>query len=329
MVKTRTGWIDTRCGVNDATLLFGSGLSLLVGECATLHRVQAKTGRRSMVFLLYGVARESNLKWMRLPKEVAIQVIVLLDIRSIFLCCAVSKSWCIFFSTPSLWETLREVRNLDLFIEGLPVGSSIASAVRIAHNPVIRNSVQVRWNSGIYSDRACIKVVVVGDSGIGKTTFMKCFLDETYRDGLFVKNITLTRTDHSLSAHFWDCFGGLEFDRLRPLSYPPSDLFLIAYSVSDRKSFDNVLSRWLPELNHHIPGCPYILVAMRVDRRAFFPDSVTTEEGMQMASRISSVGYFEVSGSPLVFGSKQLLEFCGKLSVKSHDVGENRKCLVM
>lgn len=49
----------------------------------------------------------------------------------------------------------------------------------------------------------------------------------------------------------WDTAGQEDYDRLRPLSYPQTDVFLICFSIISPHSFDNVKSKWWPEIQHH------------------------------------------------------------------------------
>ena len=65
----------------------------------------------------------------------------------------------------------------------------------------------------------------------------------------------------------WDTAGASDFDRLRPLSYPMTDVFVICYAVNNPVSFDNVRNRWIPELEHHMPDIPLMLVACKTDLR--------------------------------------------------------------
>lgn len=68
----------------------------------------------------------------------------------------------------------------------------------------------------------------------------------------------------SVSLGLWDTAGQEDYDRLRPLSYPQTDVFLICFSVASPSSFENVTSKWYPEIKHHCPDAPMILVGMCV-----------------------------------------------------------------
>ncbi len=61
--------------------------------------------------------------------------------------------------------------------------------------------------------------------------------------------------------------GQEDYDRLRPLSYPQTDAFLVGFAVNSSTSFENVRDKWVPELRHHCPGTPILLVGMKADLR--------------------------------------------------------------
>lgn len=65
-----------------------------------------------------------------------------------------------------------------------------------------------------------------------------------------------------------DTAGQEDYDRLRPLSYPQTDVFLVCFSIISPYSFDNVKSKWYPEIQHHAPGVPLILVGTKSDLRS-------------------------------------------------------------
>ena len=62
-----------------------------------------------------------------------------------------------------------------------------------------------------------------------------------------------------INLGLWDTAGQEDYDRLRPLSYPQTDVFLVAFSIVNPSSFENVRAKWYPEVSHHCPNTPYIL----------------------------------------------------------------------
>ncbi len=71
-----------------------------------------------------------------------------------------------------------------------------------------------------------------------------------------------------INLGLWDTAGQEDYDRLRPLSYPQTDVFLVAFSLISRASFENVKQKWYPELKHHCPNVPMILVGTKLDLRS-------------------------------------------------------------
>ena len=57
------------------------------------------------------------------------------------------------------------------------------------------------------------------------------------------------------------------FAPLRPLGYPGTDIFLICYSVTSPNSFENIAAKWIPELTHHCPNTPFMIVGNKQDLR--------------------------------------------------------------
>nr|GLL29734.1 rac-like GTP-binding protein RHO1 isoform X2 [Ipomoea trifida] len=53
-------------------------------------------------------------------------------------------------------------------------------------------------------------------------------------------------------------------NRLRPLSYRGADVFILAFSLISKASYENVSKKWIPELKHYAPGVPIVLVGTKL-----------------------------------------------------------------
>lgn len=117
-----------------------------------------------------------------------------------------------------------------------------------------------------------------------------------------------------VSLGLWDTAGQEDYDRLRPLSYPNTDIFLICFSIDDPGSYANVRAKWFPEISHHLESsnsgvdsrrAKIILVGTKLDLR---DDSetldrlrragnspITYQQGVQMAKEIGAARYLECS----------------------------------
>jgi Ras-related C3 botulinum toxin substrate 1 len=70
-----------------------------------------------------------------------------------------------------------------------------------------------------------------------------------------------------LHLSIWDTSGNEEFDKLRPLVYPDTDIFLVCYSTVDLSSFENVVNKWVPDIRKMCPRTPIVLVGLKKDLR--------------------------------------------------------------
>ncbi|VDI12768.1 Ras-related C3 botulinum toxin substrate 1 [Mytilus galloprovincialis] len=156
-----------------------------------------------------------------------------------------------------------------------------------------------------------VKCVVVGDGAVGKTCLLMVYsrnsFDEKYIPTVFDNyKANVKVNDIYIELGLWDTAGQETYDRFRPLSYPQTDVFLACFSLVYRSSFDNILYKWIPEIRHHCPRTPIILVGTKLDvRRNKGPENskhieknshpITPSEGQSLAKRIDAVKYIECS----------------------------------
>ncbi|XP_078741201.1 rho-related GTP-binding protein RhoG-like, partial [Lampetra fluviatilis] len=96
-----------------------------------------------------------------------------------------------------------------------------------------------------------------------------------------------------------------EYDRLRTLSYPQTSVFIVCFSLASPTSYENVRLKWHPEVTHHCPGAPLLLVGTKADLRSD-PDTlrklketgqapVSSHQGTALARQVRAVRYLECS----------------------------------
>lgn len=155
-----------------------------------------------------------------------------------------------------------------------------------------------------------IKCVVVGDGAVGKTCLLISYTTNAF-PGEYIPTVfdnysaNVMVDGKPINLGLWDTAGQEDYDRLRPLSYPQTDVFLVCFSVIATSSFDNVKAKWIPEIQHHAPGVPLVLVGTKSDLRddqeqisqlqSKGLSMVTLQSSEQMAGEIGAAKYLECS----------------------------------
>jgi len=156
--------------------------------------------------------------------------------------------------------------------------------------------------------------------------------------------VTVMIGDEPYTLGLFDTAGQEDYDRLRPLSYPQTDVFLICFSVMSPASFENVKEKWNPEVNHHCPGVPCIIVGTQIDLRE---DPVLLEklarqkqkpieytQGDKLARELGAVKYVECSaltqkGLKNVFDEAIVAALEPPPTASNQGKGGKKKCLIL
>jgi len=155
-----------------------------------------------------------------------------------------------------------------------------------------------------------IKCVVVGDGAVGKTCLLISYTTNAF-PGEYIPTVfdnysaNVMVDGKPVNLGLWDTAGQEDYDRLRPLSYPQTDVFLICFSIVSPHSFGNVKSKWWHGIQHYAPGVPLILVGTKADLRNDEATVsqlaskglrvITQEEAQQLMKEIGAVNYLECS----------------------------------
>ena len=136
----------------------------------------------------------------------------------------------------------------------------------------------------------------------------------------------------------WDTAGQEDYDRLRPLSYPDTDVILMCFSIDSPDSLENIPEKWTPEVRHFCPNVPIILVGNKKDLRndagtmrelqKMKQEPVKFEEGRNMSEKIAAFGYLECSAKTKE-GVREVFETATKAALQVKKKKNKMKCALL
>ncbi|XP_057304197.1 cell division control protein 42 homolog [Hydractinia symbiolongicarpus] len=156
---------------------------------------------------------------------------------------------------------------------------------------------------------AMAKCVMVGDEAVGKTCLVLSHGNYEFSSDCVpsFENGYDFPTDIDGRPFTTRVFevGQKDYDRLRPLLYPQTDVFLVCFSVVAPLSFENVKEKWVPEIMHHCPNTPFLLVGTQVDLRddaaileklaKTKQKPISSKQGYKLARKVKAVKFVECS----------------------------------
>ncbi|KAK5579408.1 hypothetical protein RB653_009091 [Dictyostelium firmibasis] len=166
------------------------------------------------------------------------------------------------------------------------------------------------------------KVLLIGDSDVGKTSIVKRFSDDTFDEdllctiGVEFKMKEVKVDGKKVELCIWDTAGQEKFRALISSYYRGAHGIILTYDVTKRESFDN-LNYWLNEVENFAnrSNLVKLLVGNKIDKEN---REVTREEGAEFAKKKAML-FIECSAKSKV-GIQQAFE---ELAQKIIEIPQN------
>jgi len=156
-----------------------------------------------------------------------------------------------------------------------------------------------------------IKTVIVGDSGIGKSSIMIRFAEDKYNFhyistiGVDFKICTIQYKNKSIKFQIWDTAGQDRFRTISSTYYRGSHATIICYDITDRNTFNNVI-KWLEEVKKYSINEPIlILCGTKADLES--KREVSSLDGLEFA-KLHNMKFFETSAKDNI-NIKEIFQF--------------------
>ena len=173
------------------------------------------------------------------------------------------------------------------------------------------------------------KLLLIGDSGVGKSCLLLRFADDTYTEsyistiGVDFKIRTVELDGKTIKLQIWDTAGQERFRTISSSYYRGAHGIIVVYDVTDAVSFNNV-KQWLHELDRYAnENVNKLLVGNKSDlanKRA-----VTYEQGKELADSLN-IEFLETSAKNSTNVEKAFMAMSANIKqrLKSQPVAEGK-----
>ena len=108
-------------------------------------------------------------------------------------------------------------------------------------------------------DNEDCKVILIGESGVGKTCIIIRFINKQFKDDTFstssssyaTKVLELEGNDKPLHFQIWDTAGQEQYRGLTKMFYKEAKIVILVYDITNRKSFDEIKNYWYEQIKEN------------------------------------------------------------------------------
>merc|ERR1712146_664974 len=137
------------------------------------------------------------------------------------------------------------------------------------------------------------KLLLIGDSGVGKSRLLLRFADDTYTEsyistiGVDFKIRTINLDGKCVKLQIWDTAGQERFRTITSSYYRGAHGIIVVYDVTDRETFNNV-KQWLHEIDRYAnENVNKLLVGNKCDLET--RRQVKYENGVELAESLNRI----------------------------------------
>ncbi len=149
----------------------------------------------------------------------------------------------------------------------------------------LSSSITKEISSKQYDD--LFKIVIIGDSGVGKTNLIKRFITNTFSDnskatvGVEFISKSYKINKKVFKIELWDTAGQERYKSITAVYYKGAKGALVVYDTTCKKTFENI-DKWLAEIKDKTSDdIKLMLIGNKIDLKEF--REVTNEEAMEKA----------------------------------------------
>lgn len=158
-----------------------------------------------------------------------------------------------------------------------------------------------------------IKSVLIGDSGVGKSSIATSFCSQIFNKlseptiGASFMSREIELEKGNIRLNIWDTAGQEKYDSLIPMYYRGAQIIYLVFDVSEKKSLYRAID-WLRKIKSLVSSSTVIvLVGNKVDLKR----DITIKETLEIAEKYD-IKYYETSAMKMTGLKELFLETCEK-----------------
>ena len=167
------------------------------------------------------------------------------------------------------------------------------------------------------SEPESIKVVLVGESGVGKTSIIQQFTAkkfdphrETSLSAQFIsKTVNFQDLGKEIKFDIWDTVGQEKYRSLAKIFYKDAKVIVFVYDITTEYSFNELKNYWYEETRSNTDGSPILaVVGNKID--LYKEQKVSNNDGKEFAEKIGAI--FQTTSAQSDSGISTLFDNIGK-----------------
>lgn len=140
------------------------------------------------------------------------------------------------------------------------------------------------------------KVVLIGETGVGKTAIISRFIRDTFNKGqepstmasYTSKEIIIKEFNRKLKLDIWDTAGQEKYRSLTKFFYKDAAIAILVYDITRKVSFDEILTYWSEQLIEC--GASNLIIGIAGNKSDLFNEEEVKEiDGKVLANRLGAV----------------------------------------
>ena len=149
---------------------------------------------------------------------------------------------------------------------------------------------------GLEDNEIKCKVVLLGKSGVGKTSIISRYISNTFKESLMTtpganfitKKVEFPGCKKTIKFEIWDTAGQERYRSLAKVFYNNASACILVYDITKKDSFEDIRDYWIPELKNNAPK-NIILVLAGNKSDLYLNEQVNDEEGKALAKKYNAI----------------------------------------